>query len=241
MVKRYIKVKKTHAPAIAKLNKLLAARNKRKMAPRKSKVSTFLNAVEKKQTQTFINAGFDVGAAAGQANAVNCTPSITQGVGESQRIGNKCVITGATLDFQISSQSSAVNAIKYRYYLVTQPDSSIVQASGLVITKLLDPNVFSATSAIDWHSQRRTEFMKEFKVIAQGGGTLAPDSITGQIAISQKRRYLRLNLPHRYLADGSTDTILNQMYFIVVTDSGDHTLFTGAVVKMSMRYWYVDN
>ena len=240
MVKRYIKVKKTHAPAIAKLNRLLATRNKRKMAPRKSKISTFLNAVEKKQISVY-NTGMDFGQLVNQWNAVNITPQIIQGVGEAQRIGQKCVLTGATFDLQVSSQSAAVSQIKYKYYIITQHESSIIKTTAVVVPQFLDPNIFSVTNAIDWHSQRRTEFMKEYQVLAQGSGTLVPDSISGQISINQKRRYLKLNLPQRYLSDGSVDTIINQMYCIFVADSGDTTAFTGCVAKLSFRYWYVDN
>ena len=174
------------------------------------KKKAFFDAVEKKQFDVFQN-NLLVGADAGQYNTTQITPFIPQGSGEANRIGNKIMLTGATFDLQVTTQPNTINAVRYKYWVIRQEDAGVPLSAGNVVPKFLDPNVFSTIGAIDYHSQRRTEYMKEFKIVCQGKGLLTPDNLTGQKSLSQVRRYLKLNLPQRYLTDASTTSVLNQL------------------------------
>ena len=166
------------------------------------------------------------------------TPGIAQGITGNTRNGNSLKLVSARADFQIKTQASTVNAFKYKYYIINSPQHTGTTSLNAT-NQFLDSNIFSGV--VDYHSQRDPEFFKNYKVICSGGGTIMPEQLAGQTGIVQFHRNLKLNHHLKYDIDGTTVPTMNEFYLIVVADSGDTSLLTGAVMDFTWRVWYVDN
>lgn len=166
------------------------------------------------------------------------TPQIQQGVTGSARTGNSVKLVSARLDFQVRGQSSTINELRYKYYLICKPDALITSFSQ-VVTECFDVNLFGAN--YDYHSLRDPEHFKNYKIVAQGSGKLIADSLSGQLGINQAHRYLKLNHHLKYDSNVSSSPVVNKFFLVFFADSGDKSTNTGATLDWGMRTWFVDN
>lgn len=172
----------------------------------------------------------------------NITPLPVQGLGSNNRIGSKIFLTGAIMDIQFVSQANSTNQFRYRWYLVRIPDCYDFPATDIV-PAMFDSDPFNA-GIYNWHSNLDPEKQSQFKIVAQGQGSLRPDSLATQTSRVQSRKYLKLGFDLKWDTAVLLDqSIKNQLRMIVFADSGDSAgaSLTGANVSVNLRSFYLDN
>lgn len=171
---------------------------------------------------------------------LDISPTITQGSGEGERLGLKMLITGSRFEMNVQTQVSATNAIKYKYYIINNPDAITLLTPAQVLSLFLDANTF-VPGQRDYHSLRNPDNLQSLKIVAQGRGVLNADTLAlTQTAYSQISRNLKLNLLQKYASDGISSTLMNRLYLLIVTDSGDTTFSSGLTITSAMRYFFKD-
>lgn len=179
------------------------------------------------------------GASTSGAYAAIISPTILEGVTQGQRIGLSVKCVSACLDIQFVQQSSTVNNLKCKWWIVCKPDNGPSTAASTAIANFFEPNPISGV--VDFYSSRDPEYFTSFKVIRSGVVTLSSDSITGASAVIQKKFPLKLNHHLKYNTDASTTTTKNQFYLFVTCSGGDLSAATGGTIQYNMRWYYTDN
>lgn len=203
--------------------------------------------IEKKRIDNKITAplsfakfnNFAVAPTASGAFTRDITPVISEGITGSTRNGLSVKLVSACMDIQINQSASTVNAFKYKYYIVCRPDSTVFQTAIDVFNNMFEVNPFSGVR--DYHSNRDPETFHQVRIIKQGRGQLSQDQITSAVGYNQWKIPLKLNLHQKYQTDATTTTSKNQLFLIILADTGDQTLNSGAQILFNMRYYYVDN
>lgn len=171
--------------------------------------------------------------------AVDITPPITQGSGETERIGLKSTLTGGRFELSITTQSLTRDSVRFKYWIVNNPDALTPLPAATVLSLFLDTNTFVPLQR-DYHSLRNPDNLQSLKIVAQGRGSLEQEANASGTSYFQISRNLRLNLLQKYTNDASSASIMNRLYVIIVTDSGDTSVLTGLTVKCAMRYFHKD-
>jgi len=167
------------------------------------------------------------------------TPLPGQGPALDQRIGNSIKLVSAMINLRFSQQSSAVNPVHVKWFLVCRPDNATSYSANASFQHFLEPNPFSTQR--DYHSNRDPEYFNSMKVISSGTVLLKQDSITGGNSIVQRKVPLKLNHHLKFNTDTSTTTTRNQFYLFAVASEGDQALSTGALIQYNIRWYYTDN
>lgn len=190
-------------------------------------------------------------------SAFDVTPNITQGVADSQRVGNSIKGTGLVLKFNMIKQDNAEGNRRVRIFVVRSLDASLTPAD--VHNRILDSNPFVPVK--DYNSNLDYTQLKDgrLKIIAtknlyfpQNGGdgmTLSAEQITKSVTIPVK-----LNEVLRYSSDGAVFPENIKYHVVMVADNGNAGSITSSVVgtyvttsnsgvnyKCHARFWYVDN
>lgn len=240
--KRVAAVKKVAKKAYGGYKKVMKYSTAINAAATLAKAGMHLMNIEKKRVDVADGVGVPLGlqaTAADGAFKVDLSPAIPQGVTGNTRNGNSIKFVSACLDFQVSQQVNAINQFRYKWYLVNRPDASIAQSATDCHLKMFEPNLF--TGFRDYHANRDPEFFHQVRIIKSGRGYLSQDSLTAGVGINQHKVPLKLSLHQKYATDAALSTTKNQIYLIIVADSGDTNASTGCVVKYNMRFYYVDN
>jgi hypothetical protein len=216
--------------------------------------------VEKKYKDTLEEDAGSVGQVNVNADgryAVNVTPVIGQGVGESQRVGNSIKATGLVLKFNMIKQNQAEGNRRLCIRLVRSVGGATTPSDAH--EQILDLNPFVPVR--DYNSNLDYTQFKDgkLKVIAtknvyfpQNGGdsmNLPNEAMTKSVTMAVK-----LNEVLRY-GDNSDNTPENVKYFLIITcDNGNAggtaSSILGVTVpdsnsaidfKLHSRFWYVDN
>lgn len=198
--------------------------------------------VEKKRVDVADGVGVPLGLQATAndgAFKVSLNPPIPQGVTANTRNGNSVKFVSACLDFQVTQQVNAINAFRYRWFIVNRPDASQVCSPLDAHVQMFEPNLF--TGFRDYHANRDPEYFHQFRILKKGTGYIGQDQLTAGVGIKQHKIPLKLNHHQKYNTDASLSTTKNQMYLIIVADTGDTNQSTGCIVKYAMRFYYVDN
>jgi len=185
------------------------------------------------------------------------TPNISQGVAESQRVGNSIKATGMVLKFNMIKQNQGEGSRRLCIRVVRSQDPQLTPAQ--VHEKLLDLNPFVPVR--DYNSNLDYTELKDgrIRVIATkkvyfdqnngDGMTLINERMTKSITLPVK-----LNDVLRF-GDNADVQPENVRYFVVITcDNGNCGGSTSTVLgvtvpdansgidfKMHSRFWYVDN
>ena len=231
--KAYTKVKTAAKKRYTKKGGL----NVMKIAKDVMKMTQLLNVEKKYQVYTETGNEFSLE----HYYATEVTPVIPQGVTANTRTGNSVKLVSARLDVQIKAQANMTNQFRYKWYLVRKPDAGPATSPATVVNHFLEPNIFNGL--YDVHSQRDPEFFKNYRVVAQGSGSLRPENLAGQMAINQWHKNLKLDFHLKFDSNQTVITTENGLYLIFVGDTGDNLTpyFTGASLDLTLKYWYVDN
>lgn len=178
------------------------------------------------------------GAVSGQY-AAGLSPTIPQQVQQGGRTGNSVKLVSGVLDLRLAQQSSAVNNIKVKVYIVCRPDNSAGTSATNSLNEFIEVNPFSGVN--DYYSNRDPEYFKAFRIITQKTYTLKQDSIIGGTSIIQTKIPLKFNHHQKYNSNASTTTTSNQFYIFMVASDGDTSASTGVGLQWTMRWYYTDN
>jgi hypothetical protein len=185
------------------------------------------------------------------------TPVISQGVGESQRVGNSIKATGMVVKFNMIKQNQAEGNRRLCIRVVKSTDPGLSPTD--VHQLLLDLNPFVPVR--DYNSNLDYTQFKDgrLKVIAtknvyfpQNGGdsmNLPNEAMTKSITLP-----IKLNDVLRY-GSGSDTTPENINYYVVITCDNGNAGASGSTIlgvsvpdsnsgidfKFHSRFWYVDN
>jgi len=193
---------------------------------------------DKTQTNAIAFAQSNTVGVSGNFNDI-ISPKPDEGVAQGQRIGQSIKVVSGCLDIQFTQQSSTVNALKIKWFIVKRADNSSSYSSALSIIQFFEVNPFSGV--IDYYSARDPEYFSAFKVVKTGTVVLGQDQITSGIAIKQIKVPLKFNDHLKFPTDASIVTTKNQYYLFIVCSGGDTFLNTGATVQYNMRWYYTDN
>jgi len=179
------------------------------------------------------------------ATGVSITPSLSQGVGQTARIGNAIKLVGMRFDIQVSSQDATETyPIRYKYYIVRRNFARVAITGTTLVDNVLDPNPF--TGNIDLHALRDRDHLKEFTVMKVGYGKIAADNLTNTASvrpndISHRTHYFKLNQKLIYDTDGATQPSNVTYHLIMTTDKGTVSASDGIQFQWATRYTFVDN
>lgn len=188
----------------------------------------------------------------------DCLPLITQGVGESERVGNSLKATGLVIKMNIAKQIGAGGPRRLKIHVVKCLDTAITQSG--VADSILDVNPISGVR--DYHSNLDYTQFKDgrLKIIRTAYAYLgsnydnSTNTPAAEAATAAKTIAIKLNDVLRYATNGSSFPE-NVRYFVVITcDNGNRsgtastlsTIFapdanSGCLVNAHSRFWYVDN
>ncbi len=248
-VKRTALGKRKRSPPVSMSSKKLQAQVKQLMRMRQEK-----KYAEKTATG---NVG-QVNANLAGALVADITPSIAQGDGEGQRIGNSITGTGLVVQQQFIKQENGIGPRRMRSHIVRVLDPSMSGTD--VLTAVLDVNPLSTVrdylSSLNYTMMRdkRVQLLgsKEVKLMSNysDNNTSTGERATAEITIPVKFDDQTI----RYQSDSDTDPASIRYFLLTLCDlgnastSGTSTLpvfvpvdKTGVESKAYSRLWYTDS
>ena len=171
------------------------------------------------------------------AELIELTPSVPQGTGANQRIGNQIKITGACMELLLTKQPNQHGTIAYKIMLVQQANGN----DTMTMADLLEGNHFiSGATIYDTTSQRNQMQMANFKVIKTLTGRFQQDQndeATGGGSDANIKR--NFTIPLKFTSDNlikynhgsSTDAIRNRFYLVCLASNGQVTTGTGIQIQ----------
>lgn len=182
----------------------------------------------------------NLGALSG-AYTSSIIPTMAQGIGEDNRIGDSVKICSYVFQAEVETNSfNTIQDTKYKLYLVRQPTNPV---SGVTVRdNFLEPNVFSGV--VDYNSNRNYQNFKDFVILGVINGKLTQNSndSVGQVKKNQHKIARKAEFHVRY--DKGTNNILNNnIHLIAVADSGDVGSPGLNILKIrySMKVFFYDN
>lgn len=178
--------------------------------------------------------------------ALDLNPDISQGIGDNQRIGNRCAITSGHIQIQLSGMTQATSPINYKICLVLRKNVSTSESPGTTVKNLFAPNVF--TQLIDSDSGLLTSNLANYQIIRTLKGRIAPSQIiqpTGFPVPQYKNVTMgfkfKTPLVQRYTSDASTETTRNDMILVFLAGNESNTnLSTGISAKFYSQFYFQD-
>ena len=232
-------------------------------------VKSRLNA-EKKEIREVEITGGSVGQVFNSGNGYwfqDITPTLGQGTGADERIGNSLKMTGCNLNFQFMGQDQTLTGrkIKIGLYRVRDPSLGPSDASADITADVFDANpltgLYDFNAAKAYRSSKndgiacireKTIYLPKVEILSRGGADAANQDI--------EKAYKTLNFPVklndmiRY--ETNNDVLPNGYRYVILlrVDSGNSgpvasniqniantTRESGVQVRMGQRWWYVDN
>ena len=147
--------------------------------------------------------------------ALNAPPG---GTGDFARIANKIDLTGLQARFQFvqTDPTSNINAqcIRIMFFMVNGPTPGTLD-----ITQFLqiDP-MYSTLSTL---SDRNPDYYRDFKVLCDKTFEMPLKTTSSQLVVKDIKINLKLNHDQHFYGAGSTNYASNQMYMLILTDSGN--------------------
>lgn len=190
--------------------------------------------------------------------ALDLTPTITQGVAESQRVGNSIKATGMVLKMNAIKQDHAGGPRRLRVVLVRSTDPQLGQNS--IANKLFDVNPLSGV--VDYHSNfdytqisdARLRVLREVKLYLGNNNDNSTNANPAEVTTATRTIALKLNDVLRFQTNGAGEPENIKYYAIILCDNGNSsptlstlaTIFvpeaeSGCLVNAHNRFWYVDN
>jgi len=168
-------------------------------------------------------------------------PTMAQGIGEDNRIGDSVKIVSMVFQAEVQTNSFfTLQDTRYKIYIVRQ--NANPAGATLAIGDFLEPNVFSGV--IDYNSNRNYQHFTDFEVLGVINGKLGQnqnDSIN-QVRKNQHKIARKVDFHIRY-EKGTNNIIQNQVYAFAVADSGDRQVGGTNIIKLqySTKFYFYDN
>jgi len=233
-------------------------------------IKSRLNVEKKEKREVEITTG-TVAQVFGDLNGYwfqDITPSLGQGTGADERVGNSLKMTGCNLNFQFMGQQNTLSGrkIKIGLYRVRDPSLGPTDYSSDITTDVLDANPL--TGLLDYNAAKayrnskndgiacireKTVYIPKVEVLSRAGTDTANHDF--------EKAYKTLNFPVklndllRYEQDN--DNLPNGFRYVILVraDVGNSSTladsniqnipvvsgFTGVTFRMGQRWWYVDN
>lgn len=218
--------------------------------------------VEKK----YLDTAETVNGSVGQVNVnaegrdvVAITPVISQGTGESDRVGNSIKATGLVVKMNVIKQINAQGPRRLKLFIVRSSDPDLPGAT--VHEKILDVNPMSGLR--DFHSNLDYTQLKDgrLRILATKNIYLPQDSGVASGTMDTRERQTRaitcaikLNEVLRFETDNANQPENCRYWAVLVADNGNRGGTNSSLVdifvwqnesaidyKMTTRFWYVDN
>lgn len=168
-------------------------------------------------------------------------PTMAQGIGEDNRIGDSVKVVSMVFQAEVSTNSFfTLQDTRYKIYIVRQ--NANPNGATLAITDFLEPNVFSGV--VDYNSNRNYQHYTDFQVLGVINGKLGQnqnDSLN-QVRKNQHKIARKVDFHIRY-EKGTNNIIQNQIYMFAVADSGDRAAGGTNILKLqySSKFFFYDN
>jgi hypothetical protein len=234
--RRYFKGKGFSRPKIAQ------------MAKDVYRLKSMVNAEKKRAEsgQADVNVALQNGAGPGYLLAP-VLPTISQGLGSSQRTGNSIKVVSFMLRGRMKQQTSINTPIRVRMYLLrakgVQPTITGTMAAPAPVTDLAVTRTFIEndifTGYPSYNSNRNPDTFTDWIVQSKKVVYLKGDDVTGQTQITDFSIIKKCNFHVRYNSSGAAEE--GNLFLLVVADSGDTSTSTGAKLDLYMRTFYYDN
>lgn len=201
--------------------------------------------------------GTNLSGLVGQVNAnvgggvsLDLTPTITQGIGYTNRNGRSLKFSGLNIRMQLNQQTSTHDGGKFMLYVVLPTDTS---TTANAYSEFFDND--KLTGIQDFNSNRNPDYMKNFKIILKRQLTIRPDNYSGAPQVVKDYQFnLKLNHHLRYDKDTAVITEGQMLCFIVASSGNISTttastlpnvahaaINTGFGYAIATRFWYYDN
>ena len=185
------------------------------------------------------------------------TPSVDQGDGEGQRIGNSITATGLVVQQQLIKQEFGIGPRRVRTHIVRTLDPSLSAADLLPVVFNVNPlsTVIDYFSALNYTmmADKRVQLLgtKETKLMSNytDSNTLASERASGELTIPVKFDDETI----RYAADANSTPASIRYFMITLVDIGNTStthstlpvfVLTGSTAVESKAYarlWYTDS
>jgi len=190
--------------------------------------------------------------------ALDLTPTIPQGVAESQRVGNSIKATGMVLKMNTIKQQSAGGPRRLRILIIKSLDPTL--GANSIANKMFDANPLSGV--VDYHSNydytqisdKRLRVLREVKLYLGNNNDNSTNANPAEVASATRTIALKLDDVLRFQTNGAGEPENVKYYAIVLCDNGNSsgtastlsTIFcteanSGVLVNAHNRFWYVDN
>ena len=248
-VKRTALGKRKRSPPVSMSSKKLQAQVKRLMRMRQEK-----KYAEKTATGSVGQVAIDLTGAL----VSDITPSIAQGDGESQRIGNSITATGLVVQQQFIKQVNGIGPRRLRTHIVRTLDPSLSAADLLPVVFNVNPlsTVIDYFSSLNYTmmADKRVQLLgsKETKLMSNysDNNTATFERATGELTIPVKFEDQTI----RYQSDADSTPAAVRYFMITLCDAGNINLSTGSGLpvflvdpatavesKAYARLWYTDS
>ncbi|AXH75842.1 MAG: hypothetical protein [Cressdnaviricota sp.] len=232
-------------------------------------IKSRLNSEKKEKREVEITSG-KVGQVFGDLNGYwfqDITPTLGQGTGADERVGNSLKMTGCNLNFQFMGQQNTLTGrkIKIGLYRVRDPSLGPTDGSTDIVTDVFDSNPL--TGLFDFNAAKAYRNSKNDGIACIREKTVYLPKIqqlgtqTDRANIDYEKAYKTLNFPVklndllRYEQDN--DNLPNGFRYVIVVraDVGNSSTtansniqnipvvsgHSGVEFRMGQRWWYVDN
>lgn len=221
------------------------------------RLKSLVNA-EKKQYAVAVGTA-SIGQVNGNAEgayAVDITPPIAQGSGDSDRNGDSIKLTTAVMQLQFWQQANCSQPVKVIIEILQVQGAT--QLNSTVLAQYLKPNPFITGASIrDAESMIDQDYRQQYRVIFRRVVSVPPDSISGGQQVKSFKYPIRFgrNGMHIKYAENTTVTACGQLMMIIRADNGNisnsttstlgNVITTGTSTGLSMNrnieYYFFDN
>lgn len=183
------------------------------------------------------------------------TPLWSQGLTETNRIGNSLKLTGFNMKIQLRGEFNTYTARRLKMLFIKTTDTTSSLTS--IVQDMLDPNPL--TGIVDYHSNwDYSDNKRVHKVIRTVPMYLPQNDIATQNvsfkAIKDYNISLKLNDILRFETNASTSPNDYRFFILILCDTGNYAAtnstnpgcmipeaFTGVEYQFHNKFWYLDN
>lgn len=222
--------------------------------------------VEKKHKEEIMTGTGDEGYGIGQVAAdtdgiltMDCTPEITQGIGHDQRVGNSLKLTGMAFAYQLNGMAYNQQRQRVRLTLVkvSSPDIASVNDNE-VYQMMFDVNPLTGVRDINAPINYATLKQNGIKIIRSHTITLPASEAASTLEYTKVHKTSRFSVKlqdvvrfanasatipegHKYLMIAQADTGNSYTVNSTKTDIPIKQASSGSLLRMHVKYWWVDN
>lgn len=167
------------------------------------------------------------------------TPTITEAVTQGGRTGSSIRVASIAYQMQLIQQAQTSWPLRIKVMLLRPTGLPETTFNVTTLAKIFNANPFS--SVIDYFSERNSDYMGNWQVLASATRKIPADNLSAQYMITPIKIFRKLKWHIKY--SGDTNTIVSgPIYCVVLCDYGDKgTAATGAAFDHTLRVYFYDN